>query len=108
MVYRTLIVFISGCSGVVIGFLGAVWLFAIDVDLLAVPYLNQPEKTTQEVVVVQDSLSVAIPKGATVIHKSSPKGLPIYALEFVGDLSTPSITQPSETRQYFYVQPSKP
>ena len=53
--------------GIVIGVLFSVYLFAIDVDLLSVPYLNKGVELTQDIDVVQNGHTIHIPKGSQMI-----------------------------------------
>lgn len=95
---------ISALAGAVAGFLGAVNLFAIDVDLLSVPYANEPVTTTEPFTASDGAISLVVPAGASFIHRYSPKGVPVYSLEFVGALSGGPRTVPASDAGYFYVQ----
>ncbi len=92
--------------GSVVGFLVAVKLFAIDIDLLAVPYLNKPVTTTEPFTASNGSLSVVVPAGVILVHRYSPKGVPVYAVELVGTLAGRPRTVPANEVGYFYVQPN--
>ncbi|MCZ4307156.1 hypothetical protein O4G98_20695 [Zoogloeaceae bacterium G21618-S1] len=105
MKLRTLLIgSLSALAGAVVGFLGAVKLFAIDVDLLSVPYANEPVTTTEPFTASDGAHSLVVPAGASLIHRYSPKGVPVYSLEFVGTLSSSPRTVPASDTGYFYVQ----
>ena len=54
-------------SGFIVGVLASIYLFAIDVDLLAIPYVHKGVKTTKDLVAVQNDLSLHIPKGTQML-----------------------------------------
>lgn len=45
------------------GLLLSIRLFAIDVDLLAMPYINTPVTLAKDITIVQNDVEVSLPKG---------------------------------------------
>ena len=70
--------------GFIAGLLTGIYMFAVDVDLLGLPYSNSPVVASNDVVVTQGDLKITIPKGATLTYRYSAKDEPYYALDIVG------------------------
>ncbi len=77
-----LVAIACGVAGFAAGAVGAVRLFAVDVDLQA-KYVNQPVRVTRDVTVAQGAVRVVVPAGAIVTHVRSSAGERLYTLEFV-------------------------
>ena len=59
-------------------------IFAINIDLLGVPYSNSPVVAPSDIVVKQGDIKLIIPKGATLMYRYSAKETPYYVLHIVG------------------------
>lgn len=109
---RTLGIFnvISLLIGLILGWLIAVKMFDIDVDLLGVPYFNKPVATTEAVVVKQGNLSMTIPKGATLVYRRTAFDRPHYFVLYISTYA-PFGDYPftkADEWEYFMLRPSEP
>ena len=89
--------------GVASGLLLAIELFAVDVDLLAIPYSNSPVVLEEALLLNQEGLSVSIPKGTNLNFKYAPKGMHVYSIEIFGGYGVIPKTKPAEHGKYFYI-----
>jgi hypothetical protein len=65
---KWLLVIGSAFAGCIIGIAICVYLFAIDIDLLAVPYLNRPVVLNESVEITQGGIQTILPKGTKLVH----------------------------------------
>lgn len=54
-------------SGFVVGVLTSIYLFAIQVDLMSIPYVNKGIEITQDMTVFQNGRKLNIPKGTQML-----------------------------------------
>jgi len=80
------IALISLVVGGIAGFTVAVNVFAINIDVLGIPYKNIPVQTTKDVTIEQGKNKIIIPKGSTVQYGYTAKEQPYYFIEFYGAL----------------------
>jgi len=104
MMKKIAISFILLITGAVGGFLSAINLFAVDIDLLAIPYSNTPVVLMEDITIEQGEISVVLPKGSKMTYRFAPKGMPVYAVDIIGDYGVRPDTQPINQGSYFYVQ----
>jgi len=50
--------------GVCLGVITSIYLFAVDVDIPAIPYVDKGVKTNQDIELEQDGIYLRIPKGS--------------------------------------------
>ena len=75
--------FILGCIlGLIAGIIVSVHLFAIDVDILAIPYLNKGVVLTEDIVIEQDNIQLSIPKGTQLTLRLQMPGMDRYGIDF--------------------------
>lgn len=72
--------------GFIVGVVSAINLFAIEVDILGLPYKNQPVELNQDIDIEQNDITISLPKGAMVYHTYTAKELPRYCLVVHGEL----------------------
>jgi len=68
---------ISLIIGIIIGMVVTIDLFSIDIDVLAIPYINQGIKFTESIIVEQDGTGakLSIPKGTELLlERRMPEG----------------------------------
>ena len=82
--------------GVAGGIVVAVKVFAIEVDLLAIPYSNTSVKLTESISIEQGSISRMLPAGSEITFKYAPKGMPVYSLDIIGEYGGQLETIPLE------------
>jgi len=104
MMKKIAISFILLIAGAIGGFLLTINLFAVDIDLLAIPYSNTPVVLMEDITIEQGGISVVLPKGSKITYRFAPKGMPVYAVDIVGDYGVRPDTQPINQGSYFYVQ----
>lgn len=97
----SLISLVCGCIG---GFYTAVKLFAIDIDLLGVPYSNVAVVTRQDMHLTQNQFELTIPKGASIIYSYSTQSVPVYSLPIVGDFEDDLFDATNASAPYFWVK----
>ena len=88
--------------GFIIGLYVAIFLFAIDVDILGIPYSNTTIELDRDLHVTQGDLSVEIPKGSQLEYEYSIKSTPIYSLKIIGMLEKPFPEVTDDNEKYFF------
>lgn len=68
--------------GFVLGLIAAIYLFAIDVDVLAIPYVNKGIVTKEDILISQNDILLEIPKGTEMTLVRRTPGAEEYALHF--------------------------
>jgi hypothetical protein len=87
--------------GVCLGVIASIYLFAVEVDIPAIPYVNKGVKTNEDITLEQDEMQLRIPKGAQFeLVRDSLAGR-VYAIYFV-------IPETDATDAAFEPLPSKP
>jgi len=97
------ITFISLIIGAISGCILVIKLFAIDIDLLALPYSNTPVVLMENITIEQDQIAIKLPKGSEITYKYSLKGMPVYSVDVIGNLDLKIVTKPIDRKGYFYV-----
>jgi hypothetical protein len=85
------------CLGVII----SIYLFAVEVDIPAIPYVNKGVKTNQDITLEQDEMQLRIPKEAQFELVRHSLGGDVYAIYFV-------VPETDATDATFEPIPSKP
>jgi len=88
--------------GFVSGLTAAVKLFALDIDILAMPYANTAIVLDKEMHIQQGDVKLTIPAGAVIEHKYTIKSVPIYSLPIVGNLGDKPIEITNPKWKSFY------
>lgn len=87
--------------GFCLGVIASIYLFAVEIDIPAIPYVNKGVKTNQDIVLEQDETQLRIPKGAQFeLVRNSAAGR-VYAVYFL-------IPETDATDAAFEPIPSKP
>lgn len=55
--------------GVLVGWIAAIKTFAVDIDVLGIPYSNEPVIATRDLRIAQGDIELTIPKGTTLVHR---------------------------------------
>ena len=85
------------------GSIATIKLFAIEIDILGVPYLNNAVQAQNDVVVEQGEIKITIPKGAILIHNYTAKEAPFYSLQIVGFPFEQIPFMATKSREYFLI-----
>ena len=102
------IALISLLAGGIAGFVVAVNVFAINIDVLGIPYKNIPVQTTKNVTIKQGENKILIPKGSTVLYGYTAKEQPYYLIEFYGELFGDGDTFKNVNKSnYFFLETEK-
>jgi len=64
---KTLFIIVIVLFAFVSGIIVAKFLFAIDIDILALPYSNRNVVVVKDIDIIQDNITIRIPKGARMI-----------------------------------------
>lgn len=88
--------------GFTIGLYAAIFIFAIDVDILGIPYSNTTVELDRDLHVTQGELSIEIPKGSQLEYEYSIKSTPIYSLKIIGKLGKPFPEVADDNDKYFF------
>ena len=99
----TLAVSVAAFAGFATGFWAAVSLFAINVDLLGLPYSNTAVVAQKSAIVENGNIRISIPQGTKLIYQYSAKEQPFYALPIVGEPFTEPFVK-ADNWNYFWVQ----
>lgn len=76
------ILLIGLIAGVVLGIVISIYLFAIEVDILAIPYINEGIMTKEDIFIEQNDILLEIPKGTQMTLVRRMPGVNEYALHF--------------------------
>lgn len=77
---KVLTFFVFVFIGFILGFMSSVYLFAIEIDLLAVPYLNVGVETTEDLLATQNGRELSIPKGTQMLFTKRRPGSNEYQI----------------------------
>ena len=94
--------------GIVIGVVATIELFAIDVDLLGVPYANKPVIATQDLVATQGDTEILIPEGTVLRFKYYAKEAPFYSLPISGEPFADLPLEDTDQIAHFYLKSPEP
>lgn len=99
---KTLCIAIGLVVGFGLGIIAAIYLFAIEVDILALPYLNEGVATTEDIFFEQNDILLEIPKGTQMTLVRRMPGTNEYALYFYAywDDETLIETLPSKPKHF--------
>ena len=98
---RTSTIIFSIILGSCLGVITSIYLFAVEVDIPAIPYVNKGVKTNKDITLEQDGIYLRIPKGSQFrLVRHSVAG-DIYAIDFY-------IPETDATDAAFEPLPSKP
>jgi hypothetical protein len=68
--------------GFMIGLVTSIYLFAIDVDVLAIPYVNEGIVTKEDILIEQNDILLEIPRGTQMTLIRRMPGTNEYAIYF--------------------------
>jgi hypothetical protein len=74
---------ISFVLGVIAGILITIYLFAIDVDLMGIPYINKGVLIKKPLTLKQNSITLIIPEGAELTLMRRMPGVNEYAIPII-------------------------
>lgn len=76
-------------GGLVVGFLAAIWAFAIDADIMSIPYGASSAEAVVDVTLTSPGRpNVVLPQGTRVrVLRESPEGLVVYQMHFAATSS---------------------
>ena len=94
--------------GVVCGFMLAVKLFAIEIDVLGIPYKNQSVVATKDIKAAQGDIEITIPRGSKIIHRYTAEEVPVYSIEVDGPvMGDQTLFTESKESGSFYINKDK-
>jgi len=89
-------------SGIVIGAYAAVTVFAIDVDLLGLPYKGTTVELLNDRTIRQGESEVILPAGSKLTYSYTTKSVPIYTLNIVGGFGEIPPESKDSSKVYFF------
>jgi hypothetical protein len=96
--------------GFCLGVIASIYLFAVEVDIPAIPYVNKAVKTNQDITLDQDGIILRLPKGSQFrLDRRSLSG-DIYAIYFhvpLTDVTSASFEALSSKAKDFEVKSQK-
>lgn len=90
--------------GTVIGLVTAIKMFAIDVDVLAIPYINKGVRLTENATIEQHGIQICIPGGTELLMaREMPEGN-VYMLSIYSfDMNSIFKTKPIGTKAKAFI-----
>lgn len=100
---KYIIIILASCTlGLIIGLYAAAQLFALNIDLLGIPYKNEPVTLLSDITINQGNISFVIPKGATITRDYTAKGTTYLSLQIIGaPMTEPPIESSGGDRLFF-------
>lgn len=99
---KCLITILTLVIGFIVGLYTAVVIFAIDVDILGLPYSNTTVELDRDLHVTQGELNIEIPKGSQLEYEYSIKSVPIYSLKIIGNVEEPFPEAAEINNKFFF------
>jgi ABC-type lipoprotein release transport system permease subunit len=89
--------------GFIAGLITAINIFAIDIDVLGIPYSNTAVKAQKDIMIEQGNNKIIIPTGTTLIYNYTAKETPFYSLPIVGYPFDEEPFKETQNWEYFLV-----
>ena len=90
--------------GVAIGAFASIHLFAVDVDLLSLPYINEGVTLADDVEIEQNGRTIIVPKGTELTWVRRMPGGDAYTLQILSlEIHAPVKTEPIPERAASFV-----
>jgi len=89
-------------SGFVVGVIASIYLFAVQVDLMAIPYVNKGIEITKDMTVIQNGRKLNIPQGTQMLLSKRMPSSNEYCILINSYWDEENIIKPIESKPKYF------
>lgn len=91
--------------GILVGFFSAVYIFAVDIDILTIPYINRPVTLKVDLTLQSDKhgIRIVIPKGSQIVLKRRMHDQDFFSVDFTANWGQVSHEPENDGKKFYRV-----